>query len=68
MLSGITLDFESADRITLLNLENQLRYLEKEVLEYDGKDKWMHPDDYKESTTVLIPALKAIIKYYGGTL
>lgn len=68
MLSGITLDFESADRITVLNLENQLRYLEESVRGYDEEGKWMHADDYAESVSLLIPALKTIIRYYGGTL
>ena len=34
MSPGLTLDYETADKITLLNLQDQLHYLLEEVREY----------------------------------
>ena len=37
MSNGITIDFDTADRITLLVLKDQLKYLRKELEDYkDG--------------------------------
>ena len=63
---GLEIDFETADRITLCCLMDQLNYLEREVAEHIGEGKYMHPDDYTLSTTKLIPALKVVIDYFGG--
>ena len=61
------LDWDTADRITLLSLIcsrktafNQLRNYQK-----DPKKNWMHPDDVA-NTPIQIAHLDAVIKYYGG--
>lgn len=63
---GMVLDMETADRITLCNLKNQLEYLEEELMEHKQNGKWMHPEDVRNSELIYIPALKALIGYYGG--
>ena len=65
--AGLTIDFETADRITRLNLEEVLDTLEKEVHNHFENGKWMHPEDLQEATAYLIPALKRLVKYYGGS-
>lgn len=60
------IDWETADRITLLNLKDALQQLETEVKNHVENGSWMHPDDYHANTTMYIPALKTLIKYYGG--
>lgn len=65
--AGLTIDFETADRITLHNLQDQLKTLEKEVSDHALLDKYMHPEDLQEARTTLMPALRVLIKYYGGS-
>lgn len=63
---GLEIDFETADRITVLVLKDQRRYLLDEVIQHEKNGKYMHPEDYHESKTKLIPALDTLIKYWGG--
>ena len=66
MSSGITIDFDTADRITLLVLKDQLKYLRKELEDYkDGK--FLHPEDVVRNAEI-IAALELLIPYYGGTV
>ena len=67
-MRGITLDFETADRITVLTLQDQLKYLKEEVRLHVEEGQYLHPEDYHNSMTKLIPALELLIPYYGGTL
>jgi hypothetical protein len=63
---GIVLDLETADRITLLNMQDQLSYLKKEVKDHEKKGTYMHPDDYHRTKVLTIPAFELLIQYYGG--
>lgn len=63
---GLELDYETADRITVCSLKSQLSYLKEEVRLHVEEGQYMHPEDYHESMTKLIPALETLIKYYGG--
>jgi len=65
MSRGITLDFDTADRITLLVLQDQLKYLRKELEDYK-EGKWLHPEDVVNNAKI-IAALELLIPYYGGT-
>jgi len=66
MSKGITIDFDTADRITLLVLKDQLKYLRKELEDYkDGK--FLHPEDVVRNAEI-IAALELLIPYYGGTV
>jgi hypothetical protein len=65
MSSGIRLDFDTADRITLLVLQDQLKYLRKELEDFK-EGKWLHPEDVANNIKI-IAALELLIPYYGGT-
>ena len=66
MSNGITIDFDTADRITLLVLKDQLKYLRKELEDYK-EGKWLHPEDVVNNAKI-IEALELLIPYYGGTV
>lgn len=67
-MTGMTIDFETADRITLLNMQDALATMEKEVSDHLEEGKYMHPEDLQEAMIKYIPALKTLIKYYGGII
>lgn len=73
------IDYETADRIVLDRLKDQLSYLEKEQqwfeTEVDSREQlelqwghgiYVHPDDYENNRDRYIPALKLLIEYFGG--
>lgn len=69
----ITLDGETADRITLINLKEYRSYLTKELAAWrknprteDNPDGvWLHSEDVV-GNSVTITALSLIIKHFGG--
>ena len=63
---GLTIDFDTADRITLLCLKDQLSYLRVELKDFED-GKWLHPEDVANNIR-LIAALELLIPYYGGTI
>ena len=71
-IGPITLDGETADRITLLNLKEYKSYLTKELTAWrknprteDNPDGvWLHPEDVT-GNTVAINALNLLIKHFG---
>ena len=71
-LGPITLDGETADRITLLNLKEYKSYLTKELAtwrknprtEDNPEGVWMHPEDVTGNVAA-INALGLIIKHFG---
>ena len=65
-MTGITLDYDTADRITLASLQDHLGYLREEVRSHVENGSYMHPEDYDNSVNKLIPALEVLIPYYGG--
>ncbi len=70
-IGPITLDCETADRITLLNLKEYKSYLTKELtvwrknpLTEDNPDGvWLHPEDVTHNMAV-VNALNIIIKHF----
>ena len=66
MSTGIELDWETADRITLLVLKDQLKYLKEELRQHQEDGQYMHPEDAYNSAFKLIPSLEILIHYYGG--
>ena len=66
MRRGITLDFDTADKITLLVLKDQLKYLRKELEDFKN-GKWVHPEDVVKNAEIIV-ALELLIPYYGGTV
>lgn len=63
---GLEIPYEVADKITLACLQDQLNYLRQEIRLHIEEGQYMHPEDYHESLTKLIPALCTIIHYFGG--
>jgi hypothetical protein len=68
MNKGLTIPFEVADGITLAVLEEQYTYLNQELKDHKQNGKWMHPEDVVNSEQNLIPALKILIKHFGGSV
>jgi hypothetical protein len=66
MSAGLSIDYDIADKITLLTLQDQLKYLRKELEDYK-EGKWLHPEDVVKNAEI-IAALELLIPYYGGTV
>jgi hypothetical protein len=71
-MNNITLDFETADRITRLTLTEQRDYLASELDKlYATMDSenpyWMHPDDI-DINHQMIKRINSILEYFGGEL
>jgi hypothetical protein len=69
---GLTLDFETSDRITRLNLTEHRDYLQSELDKmYETMDSenpyWMHPDDIDLNHS-MIKRINVLLEYYGGEL
>ena len=62
-IGPITLDGDTADRITVLTLKEQRRYLKKELADFK-KGGYLHPEDVVNNTR-LVQAIDDVIKYYG---
>ena len=64
-MKRLEIDYETADRITLLNLIDYRTDLKQELQDfYDGK-RWVHPNDVA-ATPAVIDALNLIIEQFGG--
>ena len=64
---GLELDWDTANRITLLNLLDSRKILLKVFERHYENNEWMHPDDVVENKRY-IEALEVLILYYGGDL
>ena len=70
-IGPITLDGDTADRITLLTLKEYRAYLKKELSEWKKNPKtednpngyWLHPEDVGNNIRI-IEALNLVIKQY----
>ena len=60
----LEIDFETADRITVICLKEQRKYLKKELKRFE-KGEYLHPEDVVNNTR-MIQALDQVINYYGG--
>lgn len=60
----LEIDFETADRITVLTLKEQRKYLKKELAQFK-KGEYLHPEDVVNNTRV-VQALDVVIKHFGG--
>jgi hypothetical protein len=64
MSKKLEIDFETADRIAVLTMKEQRKYLKKELANFK-KGEYLHPEDVVNNTRV-IQALDLVIKHYGG--
>ena len=60
----LTIDFETAERITVISLKDSQAYLKKEIKNFK-KGEYLHPEDVAGNIK-LIEAMDLVIKYYGG--
>lgn len=67
-MSGLEIDWETADKITIAVLVEHLAMIKDEVNTHETKGAWMHPDDLEFNKSKLIPALEVLIPYFGGEL
>ena len=63
---GLLIPFEVADGITLACLQDQHSMLKEEIRKHVEEGSYLHPEDYHNSMTRLIPALEILIEYFGG--
>lgn len=61
---GLELDFETADRITLLNLKDYRAHLQQELDDFESGE-YLHPDDIASNVT-RIRALNLIIADFSS--
>jgi len=66
MSKKLEIPYEVADGITLATLQDHLEYLEEELRQHVEEGKWMHPEDVLKSRGEYIPALKVLVKFFGG--
>lgn len=67
MGGDLTIDYETADRIVICCLKDQLRYLREEQLEIESLDS---VPGYKQAdyfaNREIISAMEKVLNYYGG--
>jgi hypothetical protein len=71
-MAGLSIDFETADLITRLNLTEHRDYLQSELDQmYETMDSehpyWMHPDDIDLNHS-MIKRINVLLEYFGGEL
>lgn len=62
---NMTIDWDSADRITVLNLKHYSKNLQED-LDNATKGKWLHPDDMVHHRA-MIQAIDFVIKDFNGS-
>lgn len=63
-MNKLEIDYETADRITVTNLKDQLNYIKEELRAHIEEGQYLHPDDVMKNHQ-LIYCLKHLIKYFG---
>lgn len=66
MTKKMEIDYETADKITVLNLTDSYNCLVEELRKHEEEGAWLHPEDAMRSRGLYIPALKTVIEYFGG--
>lgn len=61
-MKAITLDWDTASRITCANLKEYRTYLKKELSNYK-KGQWLHPEDVEKNKEV-IKAIDIVIAQF----
>lgn len=62
-IGPLTIDGETADRITVATLKEQRKYLKSELAKHK-KGEYLHPEDVVINTQ-LINHMNVLIKYFG---
>ena len=64
MSKKLEIDFETADRIAVLTMKEQRKYLKKELADF-RQGQYLHPEDVS-GNQIMIHHLDAVIKHFGG--
>ncbi len=64
MSKKLEIDFETADRIAVLTMKEQRKYLKKELADFK-QGQYLHPEDVS-GNQIMIHHLDAVIKHFGG--
>ena len=64
MSKKLKIDFETADRIAVLTMKEQRKYLKKELADFK-QGQYLHPEDVS-GNQIMIHHLDAVIKHFGG--
>lgn len=79
----LQIDFETADRIAVCCMRDQLAYLRKEQEWFEATEErreelkkewnlkhglWVHAEDYEKNRDEYIPSLVCLIEYFGGAV
>jgi hypothetical protein len=64
MSKKLEIDVDTADRITVITLKEQRRYLKKELADFK-KGQYLHPEDVS-GNQIMVHHLDAVIKHFGG--
>lgn len=65
MNSGLTIDWETADRITLLTLKDYRDSLQEHLNGGADGSRWLHPDD-ETHNRAMIQAINFVLNDFGG--
>jgi hypothetical protein len=60
----LEIDFETADRIAVLTMKEQRKYLKKELADFK-QGQYLHPEDVS-GNQIMIHHLDAVIDHFGG--
>ena len=66
-MSEFTLDYETVDRITAQNLQENYEWIKKETAAAQEGEIFMHEDDIVYNLK-LLKGLKRVLNYYGVTV
>lgn len=61
---GVYLDYETADKVTVMRLKDYLDTLETVLRNHREKNDWLHPDDIPH-TERTIDAIKIVLRDFG---
>lgn len=65
---GVYLPFEAADEITICNLRDTIKTVEKHLVDLQKvEDPFPGQKEYIVDQTNMLVHLKAVLKYYGGS-
>ena len=64
-MKDLSIPYEVADRIAVVVMQDHITLLREEVRKHVEEGSWMHPEDYHNSMTKLIPSLEVLIEYFG---
>jgi len=62
---GLMIDWEAADRITVLTLKNYRNNLQEHLTGGADGSRWLHPDDEKHNRA-MIQAINFVLNDFGG--